>query len=150
MADNPEIATFEKVTCGYNYIELSLALLKIAVGASASHTLESGITMSVNLGGSYGTNVGPSISGTLWLGLIGTFEYAAAGGKSVKVKGGVSLHSAVAENGGAAAKLHTAGLRLLASGLRQGSKLSRTKARATRVQNSGASSSLGGKISTGN
>lgn len=150
MAENPKIDGFEEVSVGYNYIELSLALLKVTAGVSAELEISSGFTFSVTIGGSYSTKFGPSIAGTVWLGGIATLEYAAAGSTSVKIDGNpITLQTAVAESKGTAAQVHSAGARLLAGGLRLANRLSRANARGARVQNSGASNSMGGSVSTG-
>jgi len=147
--DNPEISGFAEVSVGYNYIKLSLAPLAMEVGLSAELNMNAGNTFTVKLGGDYSTVV-LGIKSEAWLAGIAKMEYAAAGSTEISVDGNpITLKTAVAENGGTAASLHSAGARILAAGMNQASRLARTRARAVRTQSSGVGNTVGGVVSTG-
>lgn len=151
MADsNPTISGYDSVSVGYNYILLSLTILDLTAGMAASLGLESGFGVTVTVGGAYTTNFGPGFNGTAWLAGIAKMEYTATGATSVTVNGSpVTLSTAVAENGGAASKLHAAGARVLAAGIRGGKALAKSRATATVLNTSGSQNSVGGNLSTG-
>lgn len=151
MADSePTISGFDSVSVGYSYIQLSLNVLNLTAGMAASLAVTSGFGLTVTIGGDYTTNFGPAFNGTAWLAGIATLEYTAAGASDVTVDGApVTLSTAMAENGGAAAKLHAAGAKVLVAGIKGGKALTRARARATRTNTTGSRNSVGGNISTG-
>ncbi|MEQ8348884.1 MAG: hypothetical protein RIB84_07595 [Sneathiellaceae bacterium] len=151
MADSePTISGFETVSVGYSYIQLSLTILELKAEMAASLKVTSGFGVTVTIGGDYTTNFGPAFNGTAWLAGIATLEYTATGASDVTVDGApLTLSTAMAENGGAAAKLHAAGAKVLVAGIKGRNALSKLRARATRTNTTGSRNSVGGNISTG-
>ncbi|MFC3227894.1 hypothetical protein ACFOGJ_11670 [Marinibaculum pumilum] len=152
MADDsePTISGFDEVSVGYSYIQLSLTILDLSAGMSAELSVNAGFTFTVTIGGDYSTSFGPAFDGTAWLAGIANLEYNSAGSTEVTIDGNpITLKSAVAESGGAAAKLHAAGARVLTAGVRAGQALGRATARASRTSTAGSRNSVGGNVSTG-
>ena len=153
MADGGEwtASGFDETSLGYNYIKLSLSLLAVSAKMSADLAIDSfGATFAVTLGGDYATKLGPAISGTVWMGSIGSFDYAAAGSETVTIDGNpLTLQAALVKHENAASSINAVGAKLAAALKKKATRATRTSATATRAVTSANRNRLGARVSTG-
>ncbi|MFC3226798.1 hypothetical protein ACFOGJ_06135 [Marinibaculum pumilum] len=142
---------YEEASLGYNYIKLSLNLLKGSAKMSAETSVEAGFQFSVTLSGDYSTKIGPAISAEVWALTIGSVEYSAAGSEKVKIDGNpITLKTALVEHDNVASTVNAIGAKVIAAAARTATRGNRTRARAMRNVTSGNRNQLGGRVSTGN
>ncbi|MEQ8348894.1 MAG: hypothetical protein RIB84_07935 [Sneathiellaceae bacterium] len=151
MADDKgwQASGFDETSLGWNYVKLSLTLLEVSAKMSADLAIEAGTKFSVALAGSYSLKL-PSISGTVWMGTLGTVDYSGSGSESVTIDGNpITLQTALVKHENVASTISAAGAKLYATGAKKLRSASKTNAKATRAVTSGNRNRLGGRVSTG-
>ena len=93
---------------------------------------------------------GRAVSGTVWMGLIGSIDYSAAGSETVTIDGNpITLQTALVKHENVASSVNAVGAKLAAALARKAKSKAGTNAKAVEVKTSGNRNRPGAKISTG-